>query len=208
MEQQPAKIAVPPRPSPKRGSARGSAGDSTPTLPGSPAASRLRIQAGPNPSLARRVFDKYDADGSGAIDKKEFVDMCYDLGYYLSRTELEIAIKLVDRDGSGTIDFDEFYKWWTTDERFTKFQLDDKMVDRMQQVSRYFRFFDKDRSGVLDKEEFRRCYADLTKNGMTKRSFDDCFNEIDTDGNGSIEFNEFVEWFNRPRYIKAGIVQC
>lgn len=34
------------------------------------------------------------------------------LGQSLSADELETAMKIIDSDGSGVIEFDEFVEWW------------------------------------------------------------------------------------------------
>ncbi len=48
------------------------------------------------PLLSRRVFNKYDKDGSGSIDQEEFRNMCYDMGHYLTPEETEIAFLQID----------------------------------------------------------------------------------------------------------------
>lgn len=51
------------------------------------------------PPLSKRIFEKYDKDDSGTIDKDEFKAMCYDLGYYLSDAEADIAFRTIDLYG-------------------------------------------------------------------------------------------------------------
>jgi Ca2+-binding EF-hand superfamily protein len=48
------------------------------------------------PGLAKRIFEKYDKDGSGGIDRQEFKEMCYDLGYFLNDTETDLAFRRID----------------------------------------------------------------------------------------------------------------
>lgn len=49
-----------------------------------------------------------DDDGSRSIDLKEFKKGLHDYGVDLENKEIQEMYKLFDRDGSGTIDFDEF----------------------------------------------------------------------------------------------------
>lgn len=60
---------------------------------------------------ARRVVDEIisnlDQDGDGNIDYTEFLVSCYDLQKNISVQQLEIAFKMFDTDGSGTITLDE-----------------------------------------------------------------------------------------------------
>ena len=60
------------------------------------------------------AFDKYDADGSGAIDKEELGELSKELGHELTPDELDIALKDLDLNGDGVIDMKEFSRWWFT----------------------------------------------------------------------------------------------
>ena len=60
------------------------------------------------------AFDVFDADGSGSIDAKEFQSLCFEIGEVMSTSQVRTAIKAIDRDGSGQIEFDEFAMWWVT----------------------------------------------------------------------------------------------
>lgn len=63
----------------------------------------------------RDVFNKYDTDGSGALDLEEFGHFCADLGDNFTPEQLEVALHEIDEDGNGTIEFEEFYQWWCAD---------------------------------------------------------------------------------------------
>merc|ERR1712096_252099 len=62
-------------------------------------------------AILRNFFDKYDADGSGTIDKTELANLYKDLGQpnLTKGKALHEQMKILDRDGSGTVDFDEFH---------------------------------------------------------------------------------------------------
>jgi len=61
----------------------------------------------PNVPLSKIVFNKYDTDHSGSITIQEFKFMAYDLGYYLSDTELDLAVKKLDKSGSDAITYED-----------------------------------------------------------------------------------------------------
>ena len=63
----------------------------------------------------RAIFNKYDTDKSGELDMDEFEQFCIDLGESYTPEQLEVALGEIDDDGNGTIDFEEFYKWWCAD---------------------------------------------------------------------------------------------
>ena len=71
---------------------------------------------GQGSALSERVFKKYDADGSGAIDPHEFSDMVAELGHALTPAQKGAAIMLLDRNADGIIQLEEFKRWWAKPE--------------------------------------------------------------------------------------------
>lgn len=61
----------------------------------------------------REIFDHYDRDGNGSIDRGELVKLLRALGSDADDDELAAAFEVLDADGSGDIDFDEFQAWWS-----------------------------------------------------------------------------------------------
>jgi len=62
----------------------------------------------------RPAFDKFDNDGSGAIDKKELQKLNEILGCPLTDEQTDIALLDLDLNKDGIIDFDEFQRWYFT----------------------------------------------------------------------------------------------
>mmetsp|Transcript_5444 Transcript_5444/g.9914 ORF Transcript_5444/g.9914 Transcript_5444/m.9914 type:complete len:86 (-) Transcript_5444:83-340(-) len=58
------------------------------------------------------VFDMVDEDGSGLIDQEEMTRLLNSLGKILSQEEIDKGFAKLDKDSSGSIDFDEFYTWY------------------------------------------------------------------------------------------------
>eukprot|EP01061_Rhynchopus_euleeides_P008817 TRINITY_DN17986_c0_g1_i1.p1 TRINITY_DN17986_c0_g1~~TRINITY_DN17986_c0_g1_i1.p1 ORF type:complete len:717 (+),score=238.32 TRINITY_DN17986_c0_g1_i1:91-2241(+) len=62
------------------------------------------------------VFNRFDEDGSGAIDKDEFVKMVNELGVTLSEQDSAEAMDIIcDGKSSKTVDFQSFAQWWNSD---------------------------------------------------------------------------------------------
>ena len=66
--------------------------------------------AGPSEEEIKEVFDQFDADGSGAIDKTEIKKVCEALGVDASASDIDDLIKSADADGDGKIQYAEFKK--------------------------------------------------------------------------------------------------
>lgn len=62
----------------------------------------------------KKAFDKFDTDGSGAIEMKELGELSKDLGHPLTKRQLEEAFKDLDLNHDGVIDFEEFARWYFT----------------------------------------------------------------------------------------------
>ena len=60
----------------------------------------------------RKIFDKYDKDGSGKMDKSEFRALNLKLGESLTDQEELDAFNSIDVDNSSRIDWKEFIKWY------------------------------------------------------------------------------------------------
>jgi len=62
----------------------------------------------------RDCFKKFDLDGNGHIDREELGSLSVRLGHNLSEEELNSALEDLDLNHDGTIDFDEFCRWYFT----------------------------------------------------------------------------------------------
>ena len=62
----------------------------------------------------REMFDFYDKDKGGTICSNELQQLCEDLGVKLGTVELTAAMRELDCDGSGEIEFEEFYRWFSS----------------------------------------------------------------------------------------------
>ena len=69
------------------------------------------ISGGSAPKIggsARKIFDRFDLDGSGSIDASEMGRMLRSLKMDVTPAQLEELVRDADPDGSGEIDFEEF----------------------------------------------------------------------------------------------------
>lgn len=62
--------------------------------------------------LIATQFAKYDANDDYRLEFSEFKRLCDDSNFDLSEEEIKVAMDLLDKRGSGYIEFDEFADWW------------------------------------------------------------------------------------------------
>ena len=60
----------------------------------------------------RPAFDKFDADGSGAIDLNELKGLLKILGTEVTDQRAAVFMKQLDVNGDGKIDYEEFRDWY------------------------------------------------------------------------------------------------
>lgn len=154
--------------------------------------------AGSSQPLSRAIFNKYDPGGSGHISTGQFQAMALDFGVFLTGNALTIAVKMIDHDGNGTIEYEEFLNWYKQSS-FSSLSLDDETLQRRSSAAKLFRKYDDDNSGIIDVEEFKGLYAELKMQNLTDHSCEKAMEDMDSDGDGKIEFNEFVGWLDRHR---------
>ena len=122
--------------------------------------------------------------------------MAVEHGVWLSGETLAMAIKMIDSNGNGTIEYDEFLRWYKQS-NFASLSLDDACLQRRQRAAKLFSKYDDDKSGVIDRREFFPLHQELVMQGLTRHSVDKSLEDIDFNGDGQIQFNEFVTWLER-----------
>jgi calmodulin len=131
----------------------------------------------------REVFDLFDKDKDGSITTKELGDVMRALGANPTNTELQEMIAEVDKDNSGKIEFNEF---------LDLFARKMKDPDTEEDLIEAFKIFDKDGSGNISASELRHVMTTLGEK-LTEEEADEMIREADTNGDGYIDYVEFVK---------------
>jgi Ca2+-binding EF-hand superfamily protein len=88
-----------------------------------------------------------------------------------------------DKDGNGTIDFSEFIEMMPRQEK------DDNAEEEMLEA---FQVFDTDGNGSITADELRQIFMNLGEK-LTDEEITDMIKEADIDGDGEINYQEFVK---------------
>jgi CRP-like cAMP-binding protein/Ca2+-binding EF-hand superfamily protein len=62
--------------------------------------------------LLRDVFKSVDVDGSGSLNKWEVETVLLEMGQEVTPEDLNQAMRIMDDDNSGEVNFEEFQQWW------------------------------------------------------------------------------------------------
>jgi len=146
------------------------------------------------PGLSKIIFQKYDIDHSESISAAEFKNMSYDLGYFLSDTEAELAVKRLDKDCDGSISYEEFKSWWITNDRWSTIKLSEKNMVALQAISAQFQKYDINKNGAIEKKEFKNFWKGINnKKKVSSHEEDTMFKELDANGDGVLTPAELAE---------------
>eukprot|EP00939_MAST-03C_sp_MAST-3C-sp1_P000182 g182.t1 len=67
--------------------------------------------------VLKELFDEYDKNDSGTIDRAELRDMLVsELCEPIAENELDDAMSILDLDGDGDVYFEEFVEWWVVEQ--------------------------------------------------------------------------------------------
>jgi len=130
-----------------------------------------------------------------------------EMGVEMSPDQIEVALKVMDSDGNGTIELDEFEKWWNSEDRFGKMQRTPEEIEYLQSAYAKFVSFDKDGNGTIEREEFNDLHAMLVEEQYTSHAVDDDWADMDKDDSGSISFAEYNEWLIERAHSAAAKVE-
>jgi calmodulin len=131
----------------------------------------------------KEAFSLFDKDGDGCITTKELGTVMRSLGQNPTEAELQDMINEVDADGNGTIDFPEFLNLMARKMKDT---------DSEEELKEAFRVFDKDQNGFISAAELRHVMTNLGEK-LTDEEVDEMIKEADVDGDGQINYEEFVK---------------
>ncbi|KAF0892074.1 hypothetical protein E2562_013469 [Oryza meyeriana var. granulata] len=131
----------------------------------------------------KEAFSLFDKDGDGSITTKELGTVMRTLGQNPTEAELQDMISEVDADGSGNIDFQEFLGLMAR-------KMKDK--DSEEELREAFRVFDKDQNGFISAAELRQVMANIGER-LTDEEVGEMILEADVDGDGQINYEEFVK---------------
>ncbi|XP_059616245.1 calmodulin-A-like isoform X3 [Phlebotomus argentipes] len=130
----------------------------------------------------KEAFMLFDKDEDGTITMAELGVVMRSLGQRPTETELRDMVNEVDQDGNGTIEFNEFLQMMSKKI---------KNADGEDELREAFRVFDKNNDGLISSSELRHVMTNLGEK-LSEEEVDDMIKEADLDGDGMVNYNEFV----------------
>jgi calmodulin len=125
------------------------------------------------------AFTVFDRNGDGSISVHELDKVFTSLGFSNSPAQLQEMMREVDKDGNGTIEFNEFCLLMIRNQG-----------DPEQEIREAFKALDVNQDGFISRSELT---TGLAKLGMilTEGEVDEMIRQADVDGDGQINYQEF-----------------
>ena len=130
-----------------------------------------------------KLFRYFDKAGNCKLTKEELREGLYE---YRDKEQVDNYVEnlflLLDGDNNGYIEFEEFLRAC----------IDKKMILKKNYLKYAFKFLDQDRTETLNTQKIIKAFV-LKPNMILEAIFNKTLNNVDKDGDGIINFQEFEE---------------
>jgi calmodulin len=134
----------------------------------------------------QRFFDAFDRGKQGYIMATQMGQIMSAMDQDFDEKTLRKLIRKFDADGSGKLEFDEFCALvYTVANTVDKETL-------QKELREAFRLFDKEGNGYIARPTLKALLKEIASD-LTEQQLEEAVDEIDEDGSGKIEFEEFYE---------------
>ena len=137
----------------------------------------------PRPKQAKsciKLFKLANKNEDGKLSRNELKETLLNFVSEEFLQNFDDIFSLLDGDNNDYIDYEEFLRA----------TLDRKLLVNDRILKLAFRFFDKEKIGVISKDKIMKLFVGTN---MTEEVFNNIFDEIDSDKDGQIDFNDFKE---------------
>merc|ERR1712119_247155 len=135
----------------------------------------------------KTCFDLFDTKKVDFLSADDLGEIMRAMGFRPTEEELKDLLLEIDEDGSGEIEFAEFCQLCAT------FLVEDPDMETMKrELKDAFRIYDKEGNGFITTETLRGLISELLA-PLTEEELEGILEELDEDGSGSMDFDEFCE---------------
>merc|ERR1719200_28354 len=108
------------------------------------------------------------------------------MGLKVKPSALREIIDEIDEDGSGLLEFGEFCQL------AARFLVEEDEESLKKELKDAFRIYDKECMGYISTDTLKEILKELD-NKLTEEDLDNIIEEVDEDGSGTLDFDEFME---------------
>jgi Ca2+-binding EF-hand superfamily protein len=139
---------------------------------------------------AHSMFAYVDVNSSGFLERDQVVRLFKHLGFQLNNRNQLQAMQQMTGSG-GEVDFDSYFRWWQSS-------------GSPREALAMFQRVDADRGGTLDRDEVQELTR-LFGAELTDGALDMAMLQMDKDGGGDVDFDEFYTWWKEGGPKQVGV---
>jgi len=132
---------------------------------------------------AQDAFKSFDKKNEDKVKVGDIEAAMKRLGHTIKPDWLEKIEHMIDSEGTGYVGFDEFCS-------IVRKKMQDDEDER--ELREMFRILDKEKKGEVNTNELRWILKNLGDD-LTEADIDDMIADVDTDGSGWVDYNEFYK---------------
>ncbi|XP_055600322.1 troponin C-like isoform X1 [Uranotaenia lowii] len=138
-------------------------------------------------AIMRKAFQMFDTTKSGFIETIKISTILNTLGQQFDEGELQAMIDEEDPEDTGKVNFDGFASI------AANFLIEEEDAEAMEkELKEAFRLYDREGNGYITTSTLKEILAALDDK-LSNDDLDGIITEIDQDGSGTVDFDEFME---------------
>ena len=138
----------------------------------------------------KEIFDSYDVNKNGKIERKEMKIILKKLGKNGIQEEIDEIWRAMNKiESDSTISFDDFIEF------INRFNLTKNSMST-DDIINAFEIFDRNHDGTISINEFKHILMDLGQK-LSEEEVEEIFQDIDFNEDGKINYREFVEFWQQ-----------
>ncbi|XP_016895716.2 calcium-binding protein 5 isoform X4 [Cynoglossus semilaevis] len=138
------------------------------------------------------AFVEFDKDKDGFISCKDLGNLMRTMGYMPTEMELIELSQTINMNLGGRVDFEDFVELMTP-----KLLAETAGMIGLKELKEAFKEFDIDGDGSITSDELRHAMVKLLGEHTSKREIDAVVREADNNGDGTVDFEEFVKMMSQ-----------
>merc|ERR1712008_497337 len=134
----------------------------------------------------KKGFDGFDKEGAGTISQTTMQMILKSMGVECKKDDMDGYAGEVDEEATGKFTFLQFCQV------SAKFMIEDDEEQMKEELKEALRIYDKEGQGFITNDVLKDILREID-NTLTEDDLDHIIEEVDEDGSGTMDFDEFQE---------------
>merc|ERR1712223_97440 len=134
----------------------------------------------------KKGFEGFDKEGGGTISQTTMQMILKSMGVKVDKDDMENYAGEVDEAATGQFSFMQFCQV------AAKFMIEDDEEQMKEELKEAFRIYDKEGQGFITTDVLKEILREIDTT-LTEDDLDNIIEEVDEDGSGTLDFDDFQE---------------